>query len=368
MIKCNCISSTHGHLTKECSNEAVKDNVNNYCEYCEARAAKEATDSILQTPSTPKQIPKQLPPELLDEYTEVEKFFVSAVQPSADPSIIDDSFNRWKKLYEKILKSQPNDSRYHKGGEVHNMGVCKYYTLEVVDSLKYFLLGYIEDLLSESISSANQAPGASNLKNIFHLTDVEFTKIQKCVEDVIKDKGIVKDPQDVLKSFSELKMYEEIIKKVKKLPLLIRPDRYPSVSHLPDEWEQRVFIGGDYESISSLSLIIKAVVDFGLRPIIAMEFHSSPDKIHHDALLLLHNCKYAIFDVSGKGGHMMEAERTLDYGTLTLFVCKNNEAPRVSAMLKSLGDKYEIRYFDDRKELKKHIYDFLRPVDIEPAD
>ena len=62
----------------------------------------------------------------------------------------------------------------------------------------------------------------------------------------------------------------------------------------------------------------------------------------------------------------MEAERTLEYGTETLFVCNKREQTRVSAMLKSLGEKYKIHWFENRKELKKHIYDFL-PTEAEPS-
>lgn len=361
MNKCKCITSTHGHLTGECSNSATKEN-NRYCEYCADRAAKELAYATAfdSSPRPITQIPKQLPQGLLNEYSKVEKTFINAVQPGADLSVIEESFNLWKSLYEKIIKSQSDGIRYHKGGEVHNMGICKIYTLQMVEALPFFLLGYIEDLLSEDVNTANQAPGAMTLKNAFHLSDMELTKIQECVQDVIKKKGVVQNPQDVLNNFTQLKMYEELIKGVKKISLLIEPGKYSSIDDIPDRWEQRVFIGGDYESISSLDLIIRSVVDFGLVPIIAKEFKSSPERIHHDSLLLLHNCKYAIFDVSGKGGHMMEAERTLDYGTETLFVCNKKEAPRVSAMLSSIGEKYKIHYFENRSELKKHISDFLR--------
>lgn len=360
MNKCKCITSTHGHLTGECSNIATKEN-NRYCEYCADQAAKELAGAISSNFSSRPitQIPKQLPQELLNEYSEVERKFINAVQPGADHLVIEESFNLWKNLYEKIIESQPDGVRYHKGGEVHNMGICKIYTLQMVEALHFFLLGYIEDLLSESVNTANQAPGAMALKNAFHISDMELTKIQECVQNVIKEKGVVQNPQDVLNNFTELKMYGELIKRVKKISLLIEPDKYSSIGDIPDKWEQRVFIGGDYESISSLDLIIRPVVDFGFVPIIAKEFKSSLERIHHDSLLLLHNCKYAIFDVSGKGGHMMEAERTLDYGTETLFVCDKREASRVSAMLSSLGEKYKIHYFENRSELKKHISDFL---------
>jgi len=300
----------------------------------------------------------------LDEYSEVEKKFINALQVM-DPSVIEDSFSLWEKLYKKIKKAQPKDVRYHKGGEVHNMGMCKYYTLQTMEAFHFFMLGYIEDLLSENVEVANKAPGGTNLKEIFKVSELEFKKIQQCLQDTVKKKGIVQDPQDILDCFSEFKMYEDLEKRVKKISLLIRPNRYPSVSHLPDEWEQRVFIGGDYESIYALDSIISPVVEFGFRPIIAMEFKTPQDRIHHDALLLLHNCKFAIFDISSKGEHMMEAERTLDYDTETLFVCKKEEEPRVSAMLTSLGKKYEIHWYTDRKGLKKHIFDFLKPSNIE---
>lgn len=310
------------------------------------------------------QPPTQLPESLLKEYSGVERKFIEAMQIK-DPSVIEESFDLWDKLYKKILQSQPKGVRYHKGGEVHNMGVCKIYTLQTFEALHFFLLGYIEDLLSATIEKANSAPGASTLQGFYKLSINELEVIQQCVENTIAQESLVQDPQRILNRFLELKTYADLERRVKKISLLIRPNHYSSISHLPGEWEKRVFVGGDYESIHALDSIISPVREFGFETIVAMEYASSKKSIHHDALLLLHNCRYAIFDVASKGGHMMEAERTLDYDTETLFVCKKSEEVRVSTMLSSLGKKYEIHWYKDRRELKKHIFDFLKPEGIE---
>ena len=306
------------------------------------------------------QQPTDLPQNLLEEYSLVEKKFIEALQ-IMDPAVLEESFNQWDSLYQKILEAQPKGVRYHKGGEVHNMGMCKVYAQQALESLKY-----IEDLLSLPLVSANNTPGAKTLRGFFKLSDNEFNVILRCVEDTIDKQGIVQNPRDVFSHIQELRQYNEIEKKAKQVTLFIKHGRYPSVSHLPGEWEKRVFIGGDYESIYLLDAIIAPVIEYGFIPILATEFKTADEDIHHHSLLLLHNCKYAIFDVSSKGGHMMEAERTLDYGTITLFVCNITEQPRVSAMLKSLGKNYEIHWFEKRKELKKHIFEFL-PTEAMPS-
>ncbi len=312
------------------------------------------------------QPPTELPQNLLDEYTVVEKRFIDALQ-IMDPALIENSYNHWNKLYHKILNTQPDGVRYHKGGEVHNMGACKIYTHQALESFHFFMMGYIEDLLSLPLETANNTPGAKTLRELFKLSEEEFKMIRECVEEVVSKKGIVQNPKDVLDSILNLRAYDELERKAKKVTLLVRYGRYSSISHLPEEWEKRVFIGGDYESVYLLDAIISPVREFGFTPIIAAEFKTAPENIHHDALLLLHNCKYAIFDVSSKGGHMMEVERTLEYETKTLFVCNKNEQTRVSAMLKSMGKDYDIHWFENRWELKTHIYNFLQPPDVLPS-
>jgi len=267
------------------------------------------------------QPPLDLPKVLLDEYFEVEKEYINATQIQ-DPAYLEKSFKQWELLVNKITYQQPKNIRYHKGGEYHNMGACKYYTLQTLDAFHYILLAYIEDLLSLDLDSANITPAGKTLRS-FNLDGNDFILIQNCVEQMIKNNGIIQDPKIVIKQLLKLTAYVDLIKKVKKKTILIKIGLDRPISHIPGEWEKRVFIGGDYESIYLLDSIILNVREFGFEPIIAMEFKSNEENIHHDAMLLLHNCKFAIFDVSNKGGHLMEVERTLDYGTDTLFVCNN---------------------------------------------
>ena len=311
------------------------------------------------------QPPTELPQDMLDQYRFVEKGFIEALQ-TLNPAVFEKSFKDWDKLHKEILISQPQSTRFHKGGELHNMAICKIYTHQTVDSLKFFLMAYIEDILSVPQESASTAPAAITLRDIFKLSDTDFKIIQESVENVISKKGVIQNPEDVLAYILKLKSYDEIENKAKKVTLFIKFEKYPSISQLPGELEERVFIGGDYESVYLLDAIIAPVVSLKLTPIIAAEFKTTPENIHNDALLLLHNCKYAIFDVSRKGGHMMEAERTLDYGTKTLFVCNKNEQSRVSEMLKSLGTK--IDYFESRKELKDIIYNFFGVAPSPPPE
>lgn len=312
------------------------------------------------------QSPLDLPPNLLEEYSIVEKTFIEVIQ-SMNPASLEASFNEWKSLFDKVLQNQAAGIRFHKGGELQNMGACKLYTGQTLEAFHYFILAYVEDLLSLDLDSANITPSARTLKEIFKLSDKELILIQDNIEIIINSKGIVQNPYDVLNLILQTRAYDDLEKKARKLSLSIEYNKYPSISHMPGEFENRVFIGGDYESVYLLDAIIIPVLEFGFTPIIAAEFKTDKHNIHHHALLLLHNCKYAIFDVSSKGGQMMEAERTLDYETETLFVCNKSGQSRVSAMLKSFGKNYEIQWFEDRKELKSIIYHFL-PVQASPSE
>lgn len=292
--------------------------------------------------------PTDLPQHLLNEYSIVKKNFIEAIR-TINPASLEKSFDEWMVLLDKITNEQTSGMRYHKGGEVHNMGACKLYTHQAVDALHYYIMGYIEDLLSLPLENANKSPGALTLTDVFKLSEEELGLIQNSVQKAIETKGIVQNPLNVLENIMKLRSYDELENKAKKVSLFIQQGKYPSISKLPGDFDKRVFIGGDYESIYLLDGIIGPVSEYGYVPIVAAEFNTEPENIHHHALLLLHNSKYAIFDVSSKGGHMMEAERTLEYGTETLFVCNKTEQTRVSGMLRSLGK--DIKWFEDREKI-----------------
>lgn len=231
-------------------------------------------------------IPVPKPKDLEEKYREVEQSFFKLIPNNPEPA-----FEMWNDLYNEVLKRQPENKRYHKGGEVHNMGISKYLSISPLDSLKYFMLGYIEDVLStktESGAKPEDAPGAQNLKNLFELKDKHFQLLRRLVSEAINEKGVVRDPQYVLDKLPAYTEKEEMERKAKKFSPVLRPNRY-LISKIPGEWEKRVFIGGSYERLYVLNWIALAVIKKGYTPIAALEFQSQAGlSTHNHALLLLH--------------------------------------------------------------------------------
>lgn len=140
-----------------------------------------------------------------------------------------------------------------------------------------------------------------------------------------------------------------------------RSEKY-SLSRIPGKLEKRVFIGGNYDNISVLRKIESIVSDFGYQPILALEFDVPIEKVHDYDLLLLHNCKYSIFEITIPNGHLMELERSKEYAVETLVVFqvrdeKREPPPSISKMVLSL-DLPKFGYLDF-EELKKKISEFL---------
>src|SRR3989338_7215691 len=123
-------------------------------------------------------IPINLPSDLLEKYREVDKQFMGGLLYS-DPK---KSFLLWNDIYQEVLRKQPIGKRYHKGGELHNKGICKLFLLSPIESLDLFILAFIEDTLSTKTESGilpEEAPAAQNLKNFFKLTESQFKLIKR---------------------------------------------------------------------------------------------------------------------------------------------------------------------------------------------
>lgn len=113
---------------------------------------------------------------------------------------------------------------------------------------------------------------------------------------------------------------------------------------LPGKYNTRVFIGGNYDFLAKLRKIRKFVADTGFNSVLAFDYDVPRDKIHDFDLRLLHNCKYAIFEVTSPAGELIEIEKaTRDYGTTVFLVFEirdptQREPPsQISSMLTSLN-------------------------------
>lgn len=140
-----------------------------------------------------------------------------------------------------------------------------------------------------------------------------------------------------------------------------------SLSEIPGKIEDRVFVGGNYDNVGILRMISQHVSALGYRPIMALDFDVPLSQVHDNDLLLLHNCKYAIFEITLPDGHLMELERAEGYRVKTLAVYQARDKsrrppPTISSMVLSLKvPKYGYLDFDD---LKVRISKFLPSRDI----
>jgi hypothetical protein len=132
--------------------------------------------------------------------------------------------------------------------------------------------------------------------------------------------------------------------------------------NLPGTFDERVFIGGNYDLPVNLGKIRDMVRAAGWLPVFPLEFDIPRDQIHDWDLRILHSCRYAIFEVSQAAGELMEIERANEYRTKTLLVFQTRgpdqkEPPRVASMLRTCGQRLQGYVNDD--DLRRLIDSFL---------
>lgn len=144
------------------------------------------------------------------------------------------------------------------------------------------------------------------------------------------------------------------------------PNEKRNPNQLPGTYEERVFVGGNYNVAGNLRAIKRYVESAGFVPVFPLDDYKIPEEQIHDwDIRLLHNCKYAIFDVSVPAGELMEIERALTFRTRTLLLFQikhpGQTAPeQVASMLRTSGHRLQ-GYKDpsDVSDLGKKVTDFL---------
>jgi len=140
--------------------------------------------------------------------------------------------------------------------------------------------------------------------------------------------------------------------------------------NLPGQREQRVFVGGNYDFMVTLREIVEVVAKNDMVPIFAYDYEVPKDKVHDYDELLLHNCKFAIFEVTAPNGHLMELERTKDYQTIVLVLYQIHSAerpgfpPHVSSMLTTFVTNpcFTTKGYMTYTEMSSVIRDWLETV------
>ena len=178
-------------------------------------------------------------------------------------------------------------------------------------------------------------------------------------------------------AFMELGREPEAVPHLKKALKLATADRRKKdieerlsrikldINNIPGKYEDRVFIGGNYDWMPVLREIGKYTEENGFQPILAYDFKIEKG-IHNFDLRLLHQCKYAIFDETHPAGELMEIERSKDYEVNVFIIyqvrdLENDKPPaQVSSMVTSL--KYPMRGYSTFEELNKVISEWLSEI------
>lgn len=267
----------------------------------------------------------------------------------------------FRKGLELIVEWQDRmDRPIHKGAPLHMIGICLLYQEKIDEALKFFTLAYVEDALNVGFELENEADLSSAgrmLREAFKI-DIEFLKKIKEHVRNLKNEGYwdqARDPEEILHS---------VLKRVPQTLAALRK-RKPKVIHkqpidpLPGTWDKRVFIGGDYDHLSLLRDIQETVIREGFQPILPYDFIVPKEHIHHHDLMLLHNCRLAIFEVSSPAGQLMEIERAKDYdvNTILFYTDRNGPPHSLSSMLRTAG--YDMQPYSDPSDLRVKIKNWL---------
>ena len=241
----------------------------------------------------------------------------------------------FEEIYRILRTNQPAGRRYHKGYALHNIGVSTFYSGKQQEALKYFLLAYIEDILSQfdgEEDKADSLPAGRALSGMYLINSSLLESI-KVLSKTSKAKGtVIQDPEQIIKDLDR-HLTEYLAEKTKALTVT---ETLRKTGQFQPEWKDRVFVGGSYSNhIAEILRIGDICAKFVFDPVIASRFETQPDRVHHHALMLLHECRRAIFEVSDDVGQLMEIERLRDYQVSALMLCQK-EKERLSAMLKTL--------------------------------
>lgn len=137
-----------------------------------------------------------------------------------------------------------------------------------------------------------------------------------------------------------------------------------SIDDLPGTYSTRVFIGGSYANENTLHEIEEYVRECKLTGIVAIDYESPVEgdkkllNIHDLDVLLIHTCRYAIFELSFPGAQYGEIEWAIRFLNKSTFGVKSERSPRVPAHIDDLfreETKREVFTYSRNEELRKHI-------------
>jgi hypothetical protein len=270
----------------------------------------------------------------------------------------------FQKIYDLLLQ-QPPDGRYHKGYPLHQIGITWVLSGKPQDALIYFILAYVEDLLSQEEGQedkADEMPAGKTLRQSYGVREDALSELKGLVRETKREKRVIHDPKVLFDQLARGREPQEVVGPRERPEVAIetrKPGQFKS------DWERRVFVGGNYRDQLAILNEIKVLVrSLGYDPVLPLDFVIPNARVHHHSLMLLHECSKAIFEISSEAGQLMEIERLRDYQITPLIVYQSSageEPPKVTEMLRallaSLG--FEAKPYASLEELRTLIGDYL---------
>jgi len=282
--------------------------------------------------------------------------------------------------YDALLRYQTSRGvRVHKGHPLHNVGFATV-NLDIKKALDYFLIAYIEDVISE------RQEGQARSTPAFKTLTVGYGISQKTVEDLEswvrarkQAKTSQSNPEDELKSFfsrspkltvsAEVKLRLDDTLRITQTisatgPLQAAPSAKRSIDDLPGTYSTRVFLGGSYSNENTLHEMEAYLRECELSGIVAIDYESPAEgekrllNIHDLDVLLIHMCRYAIFELSFPGAQYGEIEWAIRFLNKPTFGVKSERSPRVPAHIDDLfrdEAKREVFSYSRNEELRQYI-------------
>jgi len=143
--------------------------------------------------------------------------------------------------------------------------------------------------------------------------------------------------------------------------------RKRSLDRLPGIHDNRVFVGGNYDFLATLKELENYVKETSFHPILAWNYNVDLSRVREIDLRLLHNCKYAVFEISSHAGELNEIERTKDYETqpFCFYQIRDKDNNKPPSQVTSMITSYNIPFFgySTFKELRNHIKNIFKDLE-----
>ena len=299
----------------------------------------------------------QLPPELQLEFDAAAFAFAVALHAKDHEKALEIIKDLNKRMFEWQASRK---TRYHKGYPLHNIGYTLVQMGSPYEALRYFILAYIEDVISEDVGDEDKAdatPAGQTLHESYQIKAELLQKLKEIARDAKRRNMEMRDPEDLLDALAHGRPLEVVFYDVGGVVRVEAPKREPG--QFKSRWGERVFIGGSYQMVSDLNHIKQLVAERGYDPIIAWDFIIPSGLTRHHSLMLLHECKYAIFEVTQIAGQLIEIERSRDYEVIALALCQGRGqiGDMLATSFNSAG--IPLKRYDALQRLRDHINEFL---------